>query len=68
MFGGPTIIDVSRQMVKDVEFTETYPYDTAEFKSATVEKTSKTGFGAHGGASVSYLVDPRGRRRRLGPV
>ncbi len=56
VFGGPTIIDVSREMVNDVEFTETYPYDTAEFKSATVEKTSKTGFGAHGGASVSYLV------------
>jgi len=56
LFGGPTIIDVSRQLVNDVQFTETYPYDTAEFTEATVEKASKTGFGAHGGASVSYLV------------
>ena len=56
LFGGPSIIYVSRQMVKDVEFTETYPYDTAEFSKATTGKASKTGFGAHGGASVSYLV------------
>jgi hypothetical protein len=56
VFGGPSIIYVSRQLVEDVEFTEAYPYDTAEFSMATVEKASKTGIGVHGGASVSYLV------------
>ncbi|MEO7272253.1 MAG: hypothetical protein ABIX28_09660 [Vicinamibacterales bacterium] len=56
VFGGPSIINVSRQLVKDVEFTEAYPYDTAEFSLATVEQASKTGIGVHGGASVSYFV------------
>jgi hypothetical protein len=59
VFGGPSIIGVSRPLVENVEFTQTYPYDTAEFSRAPVKDASKTGFGAHGGASVSYLVTPQ---------
>ena len=56
LFGGPSIIHVSRPLVTDVEFTESYPYDTAEFSKVAVDDSSKTGFGAHGGASVTYFV------------
>ena len=42
--------------MKDVEYTETYPYDTATFSQATVERVSETAFGAHGGADVTWLV------------
>ena len=56
IFGGPSIINVSRQLVKDVEYGETYPYDTATFSQATVERVGETAIGAHGGADVTWLV------------
>jgi hypothetical protein len=56
VFGGPSIINVSRQLVKDVEYGETYPYDTASFSQATVERVGKTAVGAHGGLDVTWFL------------
>jgi hypothetical protein len=57
VFGGPSVLNVSRQLVKDVEFGETYPYDTATFSQATVERANKTSIGAHGGIDVTWLLN-----------
>jgi hypothetical protein len=57
VFGGPSLINVSRQLVKDVQYGETYPYDTATFSQATVERVGKTSVGAHGGVDVTWLLN-----------
>jgi hypothetical protein len=57
IFGGPSIIGVSRPLVKDVEYTETYPFDTAAFSVAPVESVSKTAAGVHGGIDVTWLLN-----------
>jgi hypothetical protein len=57
IFGGPSVINVSRQLVKDVEFNQTYPFDTATFSQATVDRVSETGLGAHGGLDVTWYVN-----------
>jgi hypothetical protein len=57
VFGGPSIINVSRQLVKDVEYGDSYPYDTATFSQATVERASNTSLGAHGGLDVTWLLN-----------
>jgi hypothetical protein len=56
VFGGPSFINVSRQLVKDVEYGDTYPYDTASFSQATVERVGKTSVGAHGGVDVTWFL------------
>ena len=56
VFGGPSIIGVSRPLVKDVQYVETYPYDTATFSAAVVADASKTAFGVHAGVDVTYLL------------
>lgn len=54
IFGGPSFFTVKQSVVTDVDWDESYPYDTATFRSATVEteEESKTGF--HVGADVGY--------------
>jgi hypothetical protein len=56
--GGPSWFSVSQDLVSDVAVTQTYPFDTATFSSATtVHRTaSKAGFNV--GADVSYLFSP----------
>jgi hypothetical protein len=56
VFGGPSIIRVSRALVKDVQYDETYPFDTATFSMATVADASKTAIGVHGGADVTWFL------------
>jgi len=42
--------------VKDVQYREQYPYDTAEFSVAPAEDASETAFGFHVGADVTWLL------------
>ena len=57
VFGGPSIIDVSRQLVKDVEYTETYPVRHRDVLAwPPAGDASKTGIGVHGGADVTWLL------------
>jgi Outer membrane protein beta-barrel domain len=57
IFGGPSIIGVSQGLVTDVQYAETYPYDTATFSQAIVADASKTAFGVHGGLDVTWLLN-----------
>ena len=59
IFGGPSIIWVTRDLVSTVEFTEAYPYDTASFSGTTSERAREAGFGVHGGFDVTWLLYPQ---------
>lgn len=54
--GGASLFSVEQDFVTDVAFTETYPYDTARFASATLTRAtaSKTGYNA--GADVTWKI------------
>lgn len=54
VFGGPTFFDVQQQLVTDVNFTHAYPYDTATFSSAAIDRESGSTVGFNVGADVSY--------------
>ena len=59
VFGGPSILSVSRALVKDVEFSETYPFDTVTLAAAPAADTSGTSIGFHVGGDVTYALTPR---------
>ena len=54
IFGGPSFFTVRQSVVTEIQWDESFPYDTATFRSATVEKEeeSKTGFNV--GADVGF--------------
>ena len=54
VFGGPTFFDVQQQLVTDVNFTHAYPYDTATFSSAVIDRESGSTVGFNVGADVAY--------------
>lgn len=59
VFGGPAWISVTQGVVEQINFSETYPYDTASFTSATVRdvKQSKAAFQV--GADLSHFFSRR---------
>lgn len=59
IFGGPSIIHLSQDVVTGVEVVETYPYDEAAFGSATHARRSATGVGAHGGVDTTWMLTRR---------
>jgi hypothetical protein len=56
IFGGPAYINVRQDMATRIQFTESYPYDTAAFTGVETASLSGGGFGATAGVDVSYLV------------
>jgi hypothetical protein len=61
--GGPSIFNVRRHLVSEVQVDEEYPYDTAAFRSATARVAKGTGIGAHAEADVNWAF---GRHAGLG--
>lgn len=57
VFAGPTWMRVSQGIVQSFAYTETYPYDSIAFGSATTvdNSASKVGFGA--GADITYFLN-----------
>ncbi|MCX6549695.1 MAG: outer membrane beta-barrel protein [Acidobacteria bacterium] len=55
LFAGPAFFNVRQDMVTTVQFTETYPYDTATFAGVESEEVSRSVTGFTVGADVSYL-------------
>ena len=56
VFGGPAYINVRQDMATRIQFTESYPYDTATFTGVETASVSGGGAGATAGVDVSYLV------------
>jgi hypothetical protein len=59
--GGPSWFSVRQDLVSDVTVTQTYPYDTATFASATTTHRSGSRIGFNVGADVAYRL-----RRHVG--
>ena len=56
LFAGPSIIDVTQDVVDGVDVTENYPFDDAAFARARVGRASASGIGGHAGADLSWMV------------
>ena len=56
VFGGPAYISVTQDMATRIQFTESYPYDTATFTGIETASVSGGGVGVTGGVDVSYLL------------
>jgi len=54
--GGPSWFSVAQDLVSDVTVTQTYPYDTATFASATTTHRSGSRIGFNAGADVTYRL------------
>lgn len=52
--GGPVFFSVKQSLVQNIAFSETYPYDTATFTSATTSQSSVSAKGVAVGADVAY--------------
>jgi hypothetical protein len=57
--GGPSWFSVHQDVVSDVAITQTYPYDSATFASATTVHRSASKAGFNAGADVTFLLRPR---------
>ena len=55
VFGGPSFFKVKQGVVTAFDYDETYPYDTATFRSATTDEVDESVIGFHAGADVSYF-------------
>jgi hypothetical protein len=52
--GGPSFISLQQDFVKDVEFTEQYPFDTATFSRAVTEQVKGSYVGVHVGGDLAW--------------
>ena len=53
--GGPSYVHVSQDLVTDVNYSESYPYDTATFTSAPSERTTAGAVGFNVGGDVRWM-------------
>jgi hypothetical protein len=58
-FGGPSFFKVSQDVVTDFTYTESYPYDSATFQSATTAPAKKYGIGYNAGGDATYFITRR---------
>jgi hypothetical protein len=59
LFGGPSYFDVSQDVVTDVVYADSYPYDEAIFQSAGTASGSKAALGFNGGGDIAVFFTPR---------
>jgi outer membrane protein with beta-barrel domain len=56
IFGGPSHFSVKQDFVTDVDYTSSYPFDTATFTGAPTETVSRGATGYNVGADVSWRL------------
>lgn len=56
VMGGPTFFSVKQDFVSGVAISETYPFDTATFTSATTKQLSERAVGFNAGVDISRLI------------
>ena len=54
VYGGPTFFSIKQDLVRDVLFTEAYPYNTATYTGTTTGMESKSKVGFNVGADVAF--------------
>ena len=58
VMAGPTFFSVKQDFVASVAVSETYPFDTATFATATTAQSSKTAAGFNAGVDLSRPLSP----------
>lgn len=58
-FGGPSYFSIEQDRVREVTVNETYPFDTATFRSALTGRADGSGFGFNVGADLSWMLSRR---------
>jgi hypothetical protein len=56
--GGPSVMQVRQELVTDVKYSETYPFDEAAFTSAGTRRSSASATGFNAGADVRWMFAP----------
>jgi hypothetical protein len=56
VFGGPAYIHVRQDMATRIQFTESYPYDSATFTGVETASLSGGALGATAGVDIAYLL------------
>lgn len=59
LFAGPSFFSVEQELVTEVHADEAFPYDTAEFGSATTARADGSGVGFNGGVDLSRMFTRR---------
>lgn len=54
--GGPSRLELRQELVSDVLYDESYPYDTATFRSATTHVSTASKMGGNAGFDVSWML------------
>lgn len=55
VFGGPSYFITHRDMVKDVQYTDAYPFDQAQFTGVTTAREDGSHVGYNAGVDLSYF-------------
>jgi hypothetical protein len=58
-FAGPSRISVEQTFITDVQYTQTFPFDTATFSRAATRRASASAAGFNGGADVIWMFARR---------
>ena len=58
-FAGPSYFSVEQELVREVTVNETYPFDTATFRSAPTGQAEGSSVGFNVGADISWMFSKR---------
>ena len=58
-FGGPSFFSVRQELITDITWADSYPYDAATFTGARTTNASGSKVGFNAGADVAYFFSPR---------
>jgi hypothetical protein len=58
-FAGPSRLSVEQTFITDVGYTQTFPFDTAQFSTATTRRSSASAAGFNAGADVIWMFAPQ---------
>lgn len=58
-FAGPSFFNVEQTFVTDVQYTQSFPFDTASFSRATTRRSTDSATGFNGGADVIWMFSRR---------
>lgn len=54
-FGGPSFLHLARELVRDVTYNESYPYDAATFSSAPTRRATAGAIGVNAGVDLRWM-------------
>jgi hypothetical protein len=54
-FGGPSFVHLERELVTEIKYDETYPFDEATFRSAVTRRARASKIGFNAGADVRWM-------------